>query len=61
MKTITLEIEDSFFAELDSLVKAFEEVHIHTTREELAVKFMMVGNLNELRERGLRDYAEEER
>jgi hypothetical protein len=60
MVKITLDITDEFSAELDSLVKAFEEVHIKTTREDLAVKFMMVGNLNEIRERGLRDYAEEE-
>jgi hypothetical protein len=60
MVEITLQIEDQFSVELDSLVEEFGKLHIKTTREELAVKFMMVGNLNELRERGKLNYAEEE-
>ena len=60
MVKITLEIEDQFSVELDTLVKSFGELGIKTTREELAVKFMMVGHLNELREKGKLDYAEEE-
>lgn len=71
MVKITLKIENDlvdlrvritkqFSAELDTLVKDFGSLGIRTTREELAVKFMMVGNLNELRERGKLNYAEEE-
>jgi hypothetical protein len=60
MIEITLKITDQFSKELDTLVKDFGELGIKTTREDLAIKFMMVGNLNELRERGKRNYAVEE-
>ena len=60
MVKITLDIEDEFSKELNSLVEEFGKLHIKTTREELAVKFMMVGHLNELREQGKLNYAEEE-
>ena len=60
MVKLTVEIENEFSATLDSLVEEFGKLHIKTTREELAVKFMMVGHLNELRERSKLNYAEEE-
>jgi hypothetical protein len=60
MVEITCKITDEFSSELDTILKEFTLLGIKTTREELATKFMMVGHLNELRERGKLDYAEEE-
>ena len=53
-------ITPEFSDNLDTILKEFTLLGIKTSREELATKFMMVGHLNELRERGKSDYAEEE-
>ena len=60
MIEIKCKITDEFSANLDTILKEFTLLGIKTSREELATKFMMVGHLNELRERGKSDYPEEE-
>ena len=53
MEIIPVEIDNEFSKELDSLLTEFKELGIHTTKAELIVKFAKIGNLNEIRERGL--------